>query len=199
MTLSATIILAVVVFCVPYVKSVYFLKAVVNETISENIILGTLGYCLQMPGNTTCSNPSIGYKFGLYIDPPFWCPIFMSRLDINPLVGNKLPIKIPDKFVGWVTTLLVFHVIAFLGAAAAALLGLLSNVPGLTIPCLGNCFSWLTSSVTLFVFLLDIILFSVIKTGMNTAGTVAHTGNAIWLTLAAWVLLLVSSFVNCCG
>ena len=65
-TLIATIILAIVVFCVPYVKSVYFLKASITyQNVSGNITFGTLGYCVELSGNTTCSNPSIGYELGL--------------------------------------------------------------------------------------------------------------------------------------
>ena len=68
LTLVATILLAVVVFCVPYVKTVYFLKAAVNyQTVSGTITFGTLGYCVQLPGGTTCSKPSIGYQLGLDI------------------------------------------------------------------------------------------------------------------------------------
>lgn len=64
-TLVATALLAVVSFCVPYFKSVYFLRADIN--IGNNhgaITFGTLGYCLELSNGTTCSSPSIGYQLG---------------------------------------------------------------------------------------------------------------------------------------
>lgn len=64
-TLIATILLAVVSFCVPYFKSIYFLKAVISVSgVSGNITFGTLGYCLELTNGTTCSKPSIGYQLG---------------------------------------------------------------------------------------------------------------------------------------
>lgn len=64
-TLVATILLAVVSFCVPYIKSVYFLKASISVSgNSGNITFGTLGYCLELSNGTTCSKPSVGYELG---------------------------------------------------------------------------------------------------------------------------------------
>lgn len=64
-TLVATILLAVVSFCVPYFKSIYFLKAVISVSgLRGNITFGTLGYCLELTNGTTCSKPSIGYQLG---------------------------------------------------------------------------------------------------------------------------------------
>lgn len=64
-TLTATILLAVVSFSVPYFKSVYFLQASYNGNGASGLInFGTLGYCLVVNGNTTCTKPSIGYEFG---------------------------------------------------------------------------------------------------------------------------------------
>lgn len=64
-TLAATACLAVVVFCVPYFKSIYFLKAAFNNNgQSGYITLGTLGYCFNTGGTTSCSKASVGYEFG---------------------------------------------------------------------------------------------------------------------------------------
>lgn len=65
-TLVATILLAVVVFCVPYFKTVYFLKATITvEKTSGSITFGTLGYCIEIGPSISCSKPSIGYQLGL--------------------------------------------------------------------------------------------------------------------------------------
>lgn len=65
-TLLAAVLLAVVTFSVPYFKSVYFLKASLeNEGVTGSVIFGTLGFCMQLQNGTTCSKPSIGYSLGV--------------------------------------------------------------------------------------------------------------------------------------
>ena len=64
-TLTAAALLAVVVFSVPYFKSVYFLKASLADTgVSGSITFGVLGFCTDIQGNSTCSHPSVGYDLG---------------------------------------------------------------------------------------------------------------------------------------
>ena len=68
-TLIATVLLAIVSFNVPYLKSVYFLKASLSvEGLSGNLTLGTLGYCMELSNGTTCSKPSIGYELGKWLN-----------------------------------------------------------------------------------------------------------------------------------
>ena len=65
MVITATVLLAIVTFCVPWIKSVYFLKAgLAVEGISGNITFGTLGYCTQLSNGTTCTSPHVGYQLG---------------------------------------------------------------------------------------------------------------------------------------
>ena len=65
-TLVAAGLLGVVVFSVPYFKSVFFLRASLkNEGVSGSVIFGTLGYCLELANGTTCSKPTIGYSLGV--------------------------------------------------------------------------------------------------------------------------------------
>jgi hypothetical protein len=68
-TLAATGLLAAVSFGVPWLKSVYFLKATVDG-VDGSLTLGTLGYCLDNAGTVTCSKPSVGYELGEYRPPP---------------------------------------------------------------------------------------------------------------------------------
>jgi hypothetical protein len=64
-TLAATIILAVVSFSVPLIKSVYFLKAsLAADGLNGEITFGTLGYCMTVDSSTTCSNTTVGYQLG---------------------------------------------------------------------------------------------------------------------------------------
>jgi SUR7/PalI family len=65
-TLVATVLLAVVSFSVPYFQSVFFLKASLSFDNEVGFItFGTLGYCIELAGGTTCSKPSIGYEIGI--------------------------------------------------------------------------------------------------------------------------------------
>ena len=62
-TLTATGLLAAVSFGVPWIKSVYFLKATISG-FNGSLTFGTLGYCLDNAGTLTCSKPSVGYQIG---------------------------------------------------------------------------------------------------------------------------------------
>ncbi|KAG6849974.1 hypothetical protein H0H93_002976 [Arthromyces matolae] len=174
-TCVATGLLAVVSFCVPYFQSVYFLKA--NISVSGHngtITFGTLGYCLELSNGTSCSTPSVGYE-----------------LDINSLVGNSLPIQIPQVAVKWLTYCLVLHIVALGLAAISALFGLLAHVREMSMTCFSTCISGFAASIALLAFIFDIALFFSAKARINSVGS-AEIGNATWLTLAAWVLLFFS-------
>ncbi|KAF8665262.1 hypothetical protein AX16_000283 [Volvariella volvacea WC 439] len=174
-TLVATALLAVVSFCVPYFRSVYFLKANIDvDGIKGSITFGTLGYCLDLSNGTTCSSPSVGYE-----------------LDINGLVGNELPIEIPNVAVKWITYALVLHLVALALAAGSALFGLLAHVREISMTCFSTCISGFAASVALIAFIFDLVLFFIARARINAVGS-AEIGNAIWLTLAAWVLLFFS-------
>lgn len=59
--IAAVILLALVSFNVPLLKSIHFLEARFQE---YTLRLGTMGYCLETNGNMTCQGPQIGYDFG---------------------------------------------------------------------------------------------------------------------------------------
>ncbi|KAG6830889.1 hypothetical protein H0H92_014040 [Tricholoma furcatifolium] len=174
-TLVATGLLAVVSFCVPYFKSVYFLKANITEGgNSGTITFGTLGYCLELSNGTTCSQPSVGYE-----------------LNINSLVGNSLPIQIPQVVVKWLTYCLVLHIVALALAAGSAVFGLLAHVREMSMTCCSTCISGFAASIALLAFIFDIAIFFAARARIDEVGS-AEIGNATWLTLAAWVLLFFS-------
>lgn len=80
-TLVATGLLAVVVFSVPYIKSIYFLKATLNEGgTTEIFTFGVLGYCLQLSNGTTCSKPSVGYELS-ELHPCNCLPVHSLNID----------------------------------------------------------------------------------------------------------------------
>lgn len=107
------------------------------------------------------------------------------------MVGNKLPVEIPQVAVKWITYALFLHVIALAGAAISAIFGLLAHVREMSMACCSTFISGFSAVVAMFAFIFDLILFFVAKARINAVGT-AQMGNAIWLTLAAWLLLFFS-------
>lgn len=121
--------------------------------------------------------------------------------DVNGLVGNKLPVQIPQVAIKWITYALVLHIVALVAAAGSALFGLLAHVREMSMACCSTCVSGLAAVVAMLAFIFDLVLFFVAKARINSVGS-AQMGSAIWLTLAAWVLLFFSgcfySFGRCC-
>ncbi|KAF9229042.1 pali-domain-containing protein [Gyrodon lividus] len=176
-TLTATILLAIVSFSVPLIKSVYFLKASLSvENVNGYITFGTLGYCMTVDSSTSCSNATVGYE-----------------LNVNALVGNNTPIQIPQLVVKWLTYALVLHIVAFGLAGVAAIFGLLAHVREMSMSCFSSCISGFGATVALAAFIFDLALFFIAKSRMNSVqGGSASIGVAVWLTLVAWILLFFS-------
>ncbi len=196
-TLVATILLAVVSFNVPINKSIYFLKATITESGQTGIItLGTLGYCLDLNGNQTCSKPAVGYKIGmlesLYIR--LRSLQLHALLDINALLDNTTKIQIPEVLVKWITYALVLHIVALVLAGISAVFGLLAHVREMSMAYCSTCVSGFSAAVAMVAFIFDIVLFFLTRTRVNDSGGHAEIGIAVWLTLAAWILLF---FAGC--
>lgn len=116
-----------------------------------------------------------------------------SCQDVNALVGDTTTIQIPQVVVKWLTYVLVLHIVAFGLAAIGALFGLLAHVREMAMTCFSSCISGFAASVALVAFIFDIAIFFVAKSRMNSvSGGSASIGNAVWLTLVAWVLLFFS-------
>ncbi|KAG1889491.1 pali-domain-containing protein [Suillus subluteus] len=176
-TLIATILLAVVSFSVPLIKSVYFLKAsLAAEGTNGYITFGTLGYCSDISGNVSCSSATVGYE-----------------LNINALVGDNTTLQIPTIVVKWLTYALVLHIVAFGLAGVAAIFGLLAHVREMAMTCFSSCISGFAATVALTAFVFDLAIFFIAKSRMNSvSGGSASIGNAVWITLVAWILLFLS-------
>ncbi len=96
-TLVATILLAVVSFCVPFLKSVYFLKASISEGgYNGTVTFGTLGYCLELSNGTTCSKASVGYELGetFHCTLIFWDQYFAVKIS-TVLLAMTCPLVFP--------------------------------------------------------------------------------------------------------
>ena len=115
-----------------------------------------------------------------------------SYQDVNALIGDTT-LQIPDIVVKWLTYVLVLHIVAFGLAGISAIFGLLAHVREMSMSCFSSCISGFAATVSLAAFIFDIALFYVAKSSMNSVqGGSASIGNAVWLTLAAWILLFFS-------
>jgi hypothetical protein len=75
--LAATILLAVVSFNTPLLKSLYFLEARFSSgQYAGTLRLGTLGYCLDLQGSESCVGPTLGYNFSTSLQ----CGIAIGRV-----------------------------------------------------------------------------------------------------------------------
>ena len=124
--------------------------------------------------------------------------IFRDLKDINSLVDKKLPIQIPAVFDKWMTTALLLHFAALIVAALSAFFGLLAHCCEMSMRCSSTYSSGFAAVIALFAFIFDLVLFFVAKARINSVGS-ATIGSAIWLTLAAWVLLFFSGWFYSCG
>lgn len=77
--LAATILLAIVSFNTPLLKSLYFLSASYSSgQYAGTLKLGTLGYCLDENGSETCVGPTVGYEFSestRRVDKTWWLEV----------------------------------------------------------------------------------------------------------------------------
>lgn len=91
----------------------------------------------------------------------------------------------------WLTYALVLHIVALGLSAASALFGLLAHVREMSMTCCSTFVSGFAAAVAMLAFIFDLALFFVAKARISAVGS-AEMGNAIWLTLAAWLLLFFS-------
>ncbi|KAK4688989.1 hypothetical protein P7C73_g1124, partial [Tremellales sp. Uapishka_1] len=170
--LGATVLLAIVSFNTPLLKSQYFLSATYSSgTYDGTIQLGTMGYCLAEAGSTSCVGPTIGYEF----DPN--------------TIFNVSTFDIPTVVTKYLTYTLVLHLVALGFAAAATVLGLLSHIETLSLLCFPTCTASLCSSFSLIALIFDLVIFYIAKARIDSvSGASASIGISVWLTLAAWLL-----------
>jgi hypothetical protein len=123
----------------------------------------------------------------------------ISLTDINALLGNDTRIQLPNVVVKWITYCLVLHIVALALAAGSAVFGLLAHIREMSMTCCSTCISGFAAAVAMIAFIFDLALFFLTKARINSAGGSASIGNAIWLTITAWVLLFFSGILFCCG
>lgn len=94
----------------------------------------------------------------------------------------------------WITYALVLHIVALILAGISAVFGLLAHVREMSMAYCSTCVSGFSAAVAMVAFIFDVVLFFLTRTRVNDSGGHAEIGTALWLTLAAWVLLF---FAGC--
>ncbi|BGP23761.1 rim9 protein [Rhodotorula toruloides] len=180
------ILLVLVSVSVPLLKSIYFLKASISTSvggtnISGTVTLGAWGYCVD----GTCTSAKLGYS-----------------LDVAQLFGvNGKIAGISTSVLKWITYLLILHPIAAGFSVISVVLGLLAHMHGFAGTAFTTCFASFAATFSLLAFIFDIVVFVIAKSRIQSSavGGSAQLGNAIWMTLAAMILLALSGFFFGCG
>jgi hypothetical protein len=200
---AATALLGIVAFDVPYFKSVYFLRidlgngtastAAANQT-NPFIDLGALGFCtdLKTGQGLQCSKPQVGYNLS----------------EISTFINGTLPPALTasvNSVASTLTKVLVLHIVAFGIALVSFAFALLAFLGAPIADCCSSCFCGFAGSAAFAVFIFDIAFFELIKKRVDDEGNAgsAIMGNALYLTLFAWLLLFITPILfligRCCG
>lgn len=118
--------------------------------------------------------------------------IFRDFKDVDKLNNTNLPIQIPQIVPRWMITVLVLHIAAALEAFISVFILFFTQ------HYISTFVSGLAAVITLCAFAFDIALFFVARNeNPSKSVTSAETpGIAVWLTLAAFFLLLIGGVVD---
>jgi len=201
---AATALLGMVAFDVPYFKSVYFLRidlgngtastALANQT-NPFVDLGALGFCTDLKDGRglQCSAAHVGYNLS----------------EASKFLNGTLPPQLSasvNAVASNLTKVLVLHIVAFgiaLISFAFAFFAFLGCLP--LADCCSSCFCGFAGSAAFAVFVFDIAFFELIKKRVQEEGNAgaAIMGNALYLTLIAFLLLFITPILfligRCCG
>ncbi|KAJ6606967.1 hypothetical protein B0H10DRAFT_2073694 [Mycena sp. CBHHK59/15] len=199
---AATALLGMVAFDVPYFKSVYFLRidlgngtasaASVNQT-NAFVDLGALGFCTDLKDGRglQCSPAHVGYSLsGIAIYQRHPPPALTASVNA---VASTL------------TKVLVLHIVAFGISLISLAFALLAFFGAPIAECCSSCFCGFAGSAAFAVFIFDIAFFEIIKKRIDAEANAgaAIMGNALYLTLIAWLLLFLTPILfligRCCG
>ncbi|CAD6569171.1 MAG: hypothetical protein TREMPRED_005084 [Tremellales sp. Tagirdzhanova-0007] len=156
----------------PAWDKVNFLSATMGST---KTLFGMLGECVK---GQSCTHRSVGYDL----------MASGSNANINSTVLHNL------------TYTLVLHPIAGFFALLAFLSGILGAVAASRVSTIFmSIFAFIAWVITLVVFVIDMVLWNVVKDRIDSAGGHASLGNANWFTLGALASLFFCVCTSLCG
>ncbi|KAF7297439.1 hypothetical protein MIND_00977500 [Mycena indigotica] len=199
---AGTALLGMTAFDVPYFKSIYFLRIdLANATVTNGVTpttpfvdLGVLGFCtdLQDGRGLQCSEPKIGYNLteaSSFISGP-----------LPPVLASSV-----NTVASGLTKVLVLHIVAFGISLVSFAFALIAFLGAPIADCCSSCFCGFAGAAAFAVFIFDIAFFQLIKKRVQMVGNAggAVMGNALYLTLIAWLLLFITPIMfmlgRCCG
>ncbi|WWC57539.1 uncharacterized protein I303_100071 [Kwoniella dejecticola CBS 10117] len=145
---------------------------------SQKLAFGVFGYCTNVNGNGNhgCSSRQLGY-------------------DIASVSGEVSSFTYVNDKLEHVTKALILHPIATGLTFISFIIALFSDRLGFIFAAL---IAFLAFLVSLAAMVIDFVMFGIIRHEINDNTTAsASFDNAIWLTLAATIILFFSTFVVC--
>ncbi|KAJ6524570.1 hypothetical protein B0H19DRAFT_597156 [Mycena capillaripes] len=173
---SAMVLLLVASISAPTIAKIDFLSIPLSNGSSVNF--GSLGFCLLNPDGNSCTPTGVGYKIANEI----------SAIGISPFSGAKAA------SLHGLTEGLILHQIATGIAAIAFLLAVCSHRLGYLF---ASAVAFIAFLFSLAVLIIDFIVFGSVKDHVDNNGGTAHWGNAIWMVLAATIVLFFASIATC--
>ncbi|KAK1771058.1 pali-domain-containing protein [Phialemonium atrogriseum] len=187
---AATVLLIITCISAPVIKDIAILKVDLGDKQSSDhstVTFGTFGYCVNEPGGGRdgCSRKKLGYSPA---------DVMASADGTNYSDHAKSTTKA-------LTKALVLHPIACGMNFIAFLLALGAGVVGSLLASLVALSAFI---VTVVVMIIDFVLFSIIKSKVNSsdASANAHFSTAAWTTLASAICALLGTivvFFTCCS
>ncbi|KAJ7042794.1 hypothetical protein C8F04DRAFT_1074817 [Mycena alexandri] len=173
---SAMVLLIVASISAPTIAKIDFLNIPLNNGSSVNF--GTLGYCILNPDGNSCTPTGVGYRIGDEI----------NALNIGSFGKAKAAT------LHGLTEGLILHQIGAGIAAIAFLMAVCSHRLGYLVT---SAVAFIAFLFSLAAMIIDFVVFGSIKDHVHKNGGTAKYGNAIWIVLAATIVLFFASIATC--
>lgn len=189
LVLVGAVLMAVATCSTPIIKSLAFLNvdlssvSIQGHSLNGTASFGCLGYCLA----SNCTSPKLGYTFDL--------TNVADQLGAGSAASGLFNGKVSSGLVKGLTYTMVLHPICAGLAAVAAVFGFFSMCDGCLSPCLSGLLTGIATTVALIAFIFDLATFLILKNRLkdDIEGLKASLGSALWLVLAAWIIILLGS------
>jgi hypothetical protein len=147
----------------------------------------------------TGSKISVGYSFlGVRYVLPI-TRLSRTRVSSNVIISYSTGNRINTAIIRNLTNGLILHPIAAGLAGLAFLFGLCGASYQRVGTIVMSLFSGLAAVLTLVVWIIDMVLFGIVRSRYRDGGVTAQYGNANWLTLGALVALVIGFCASTCG
>jgi len=157
----------------PAWDKVNFLDAKVGTT---NTVFGVFGECVK---GGTCTSKSVGYDL---------------------MVNGATSINTNSSVLHNLTYVLILHPIAGFFAFLALVFGIIGAAAASRVATIFMAiFALFAAFLTLVIFVIDMVLWNIVKERITSAGYSATLGNANWLTIGAFGALALATCTSLCG